>query len=543
MFVSVKRPTEDARPSPYRGPDRRSRTLGLAGRLPAAQVLPMTLLVGVGAGIRALFLIPRQPDAATVTSYLLVAAGLLSVVAGGAGLVSWRIVGHALQGWLGSAFVCLGVLMLITSGLGGFGIGPVPATEPADVLVSALLAGGLVWRGVTATEVESGFSPLVTLATSIGAGVSVAGISSALQVDRLVPWWISGQVARPVLSTVAGAAWLAVATRAAWSAGRVLGVPMWISLITGLIGIGTLLRADPQLGAGAGLTGAVVVFCAMSLVLGTVLARVQSVLRIEDHQQFRLHRALAGTRRQAASEHEELEEWLHDLRNAVAGLRAADAVLRAGAGSGSGSGSGLAGREPLAEAVTAELARLHALVGSPRAHRSSDLDLGSVLAPVVAAERMLGTQIDADFGGLHAFADQGALSRVVQNVLENARRYAPSSRVVVTAREVGPRVQITIRDFGPGIPEAERGAVFGRAERGTSSAGTVGGGLGLHVAQSLLSAMGARAWITDDSPGCCVLVTLPRIASVAGVTSAAGVAGGRGKPAPAYGPGRLPAAV
>jgi signal transduction histidine kinase len=422
--------------------------------------------------------------------------------------------------------------MLITSGLGGFGIGPVPATEPADVLVSALLAGGLVWRGVTATEVESGFSPLVTLATSIGAGVSVAGISSALQVDRLVPWWISGQAARPILTTVAGAAWLAVATRAAWSAGRFLGVPMWISLITGLIGIGTLLRADPQLGAGAGLTGAVVVFCAMSLVLGTVLARVQSVLRIEDHQQFRLHRALAGTRRQAASEHEELEEWLHDLRNAVAGLRAADAVLRAGAGGGPG--PGLVGREPLAEAVTAELARLHALVGSPRTLRPSDLDLGSVLAPVVAAERMLGAQIDADLGGLHAFADQGALSRVVQNVLENARRYAPSSRVMLTAREVGPRVQVTIRDFGPGIPEAERGAVFGRAERGASAAGTAGGGLGLHVAQSLLSAMGARAWITDDSPGCCMLVTLPRMASVAG---------GRGQAAPAYGPGRLPTAV
>jgi hypothetical protein len=130
--------------------------------------------------------------------------------------------------------------MLITSGLGGFGIGPVPATEPADVLVSALLAGGLVGRGVTATEVESGFSPLVTLATSIGASVSVVGLSSALQVDRLVPWWVSGQAARPVLSNVAGAAWLAVATRAAWSAGHVLGVPMWISLITGLIGIGTL---------------------------------------------------------------------------------------------------------------------------------------------------------------------------------------------------------------------------------------------------------------------------------------------------------------
>ena len=85
-----------------------------------------------------------------------------------------------------------------------------------------------------------------------------------------------------------------------------------------------------------------------------------------------------------------------------------------------------------------------------------------------------------------------------------------------------------------GIPEAERGAVFGRAERGASAAGTAGGGLGLHVAQSLLSAMGARAWITDDSPGCCMLVTLPRMASVAG---------GRGQAAPAYGPGRLPTAV
>jgi signal transduction histidine kinase len=70
-------------------------------------------------------------------------------------------------------------------------------------------------------------------------------------------------------------------------------------------------------------------------------------------------------------------------------------------------------------------------------------------------------------------------------------KYGERSRVSVdvVAEQATKRLRLTIGDEGPGIPEADRGRLFGRFERGGSREGDEGSGLGLYVSRELCRAM------------------------------------------------------
>lgn len=98
-------------------------------------------------------------------------------------------------------------------------------------------------------------------------------------------------------------------------------------------------------------------------------------------------------------------------------------------------------------------------------------------------------------------AAPGALRRVLQNLVTNARQYGRSKVRVVA--EVGETVEIHVIDDGPGIPEEFRDEVFQpffRLDRSRSQA-TGGSGLGLAIVQQLCQAQGWKVEIRS-APGC-----------------------------------------
>ncbi len=457
-------------------------------------------MVLVAAGSPATLLLLEHPSAATVTSYLLVASGLASVVAGGVRLVSWRMIGHALHGWLGSAFVVLGVLILITTGLSGAGVRSLPSVGPADALLNSVVAGFLVWRGLTSDEVEAGFSPLVAVECGVGVALSVAALWVGLQTNGVVPPWASGEAARSLFYALSGAVWVSLAVLAR----RLHPSVRPTALAVGFVGIGLLVRAGGSSSWGLTLASSVPIFLGMSFAFGTALARLDAVLSSDDRRHRRLQQKLDASRRRVENNRKAAEAWLHDLRNAVAALQAADAVLR------SAPDGWLEARAAMADSVTAELAWLHTLVESVRQLRPTSLDLESTLEPVVAAERLLGADVRVDIAGVTVFADRVGLNRVVQNVLANARHHAPQSTVEIAATVRGRFVEIAIRDHGAGIPRAEQASIFQRGVRGSSSAATPGSGLGLYVARSLVESMGGTISVGDAAPGARFVITVPR---------------------------------
>jgi len=152
--------------------------------------------------------------------------------------------------------------------------------------------------------------------------------------------------------------------------------------------------------------------------------------------------------------------------------------------------------------------------------RRSPVDVLSLAASVVA-----GFEATAAVGGVRLLisgtagtvdADRERLAQVLANLVDNAVRHTPAGGTVeVTVTPSLDLVRIVVADTGPGIPEEEREAVFGRfVSGGTDSRrhGTgVGSGQGLAIACAIARAHGGDV-TSEPRPGggAAFCVTIPR---------------------------------
>lgn len=134
------------------------------------------------------------------------------------------------------------------------------------------------------------------------------------------------------------------------------------------------------------------------------------------------------------------------------------------------------------------------------------------MEPVAAAREC---QIDMDFtGGLsRVHADPDRLRQVFVNLLSNALRYTPAGgRVTLRAAGTASRIEVQVRDTGPGIAPADLPHVFDRFYRADKSRSreTGGSGLGLAIVRSLVEAHhGTIAVESEPGRGTCFTVTIP----------------------------------
>ena len=108
--------------------------------------------------------------------------------------------------------------------------------------------------------------------------------------------------------------------------------------------------------------------------------------------------------------------------------------------------------------------------------------------------------------------DSDALRRMFANLVENGERYGGS--VAVTVRRTQGRAEVRIIDHGPGVPEAEREAIFERFAR--ADATMPGSGLGLAIARTTARAHGGEiVYETTPGGGATFVVSLPLAAGPA----------------------------
>jgi two-component system, OmpR family, sensor histidine kinase MprB len=85
-----------------------------------------------------------------------------------------------------------------------------------------------------------------------------------------------------------------------------------------------------------------------------------------------------------------------------------------------------------------------------------------------------------------------ALERAVNNLLENAAKFSPSSTPIeVTARQG----RLTVRDHGKGIPEGEGSRIFERFYRSQTTSAQPGSGLGLAIVDRIVRLHGGRTMV------------------------------------------------
>jgi two-component system sensor histidine kinase KdpD len=212
----------------------------------------------------------------------------------------------------------------------------------------------------------------------------------------------------------------------------------------------------------------------------------------------------------------------HDLRTPLAAILGTVSSLRSYAEK-----YGPAEREELLATLQEEAERLNRFVANlldmtrlesgAIALRLEPIDAGEIIGAALgrAARLLARHRVEADIAPDLPMLplDAALFEQVLVNLFDNAAKYAPpGSRIDVRARRCGERVEITVLDEGPGIPEGELERVFDKFYRvHAQDRRRAGTGLGLAICRGFVEALGGRivAGNRRDRTGAVLTITLP----------------------------------
>ncbi len=175
--------------------------------------------------------------------------------------------------------------------------------------------------------------------------------------------------------------------------------------------------------------------------------------------------------------------------------------------------------------LVGELLQVTRAEGDPSKRRLEPVRLDTLVAEVVDD-----CTIEAEARGCHLkmtdekvatlSGDAELLRRAVENVIRNAIRYSPAETTVeVSVHNGSDQVSVTVRDYGPGVPEEALPRIFDPfyrvdTDRNRNSGGV---GLGLAIAKRAVELHKGRLWAVNATPGLIVKMEMP--VSPAAVTS------------------------
>ena len=205
----------------------------------------------------------------------------------------------------------------------------------------------------------------------------------------------------------------------------------------------------------------------------------------------------------------------HELKTPVAGVRALLESLETGVLPPDR-------MAPHLRAGLASLGRLEHLIEGILAYQSAIArpklelrawELGDLVAEVVGHRITEGSgeTIDCDLGDAEqaqVYANADAVRVVLENLLDNARKYGGTQPVRVGARVEAAHVHVTVTDSGAGFPPQDAEIMFEPYVRGSAGQRRHGTGLGLYIARTMARAMAGDLRGASEGPGTGATFTL-----------------------------------
>ena len=216
----------------------------------------------------------------------------------------------------------------------------------------------------------------------------------------------------------------------------------------------------------------------------------------------------------------------HELRSPLARLGVAIELARSGED-----------REHMLDRIQKEADRLNELVeellqvtrveGDPAALKTVVVPLDELLADLVYDSLLEAKAKDCTLllqapASVNLNGDEVLVRRAIENVIRNAIRYAPrGTPVEIELRKLDGLAQISVRDYGPGVPEEALPRIFDPfyrvdSDRNRSSGGL---GLGLAIARRAVELHNGRLSARNADPGLLVTIELPIVSNVPNPTA------------------------
>ncbi|MBZ5607807.1 MAG: HAMP domain-containing protein [Acidobacteriia bacterium] len=220
-----------------------------------------------------------------------------------------------------------------------------------------------------------------------------------------------------------------------------------------------------------------------------------------------------------AAERRLLLDISHELRSPLARLGVAVELARSGED-----------REHMLDRIQKEADRLNELVaellqvtrveGDPSMRKTETIRLDELLADLVYDSLLEAKAKDCTLllkapVAVTLNGDEELIRRAVENVVRNAIRYAPRGTAVdVELSKAGEMAEISVRDYGPGVPDEALSRIFDPFYRVDSDRNRVSGGLGLGlaIARRSVELHNGTLKARNAKPGLLVTIQLPAAA-------------------------------
>ncbi len=139
-----------------------------------------------------------------------------------------------------------------------------------------------------------------------------------------------------------------------------------------------------------------------------------------------------------------------------------------------------------------------------------ELELGGFVASVLAELSVERQDIrwEKTVSGIMVSVDKNRLTQVIENIVNNARKYA-KTELEVSIVGGNEQAELHFRDFGPGIPDEDLPFIFDKFYRGRNCGSEQGSGLGLYIVKYVTEQFGGTVGLQKYRNGQEIILTLP----------------------------------
>lgn len=136
-------------------------------------------------------------------------------------------------------------------------------------------------------------------------------------------------------------------------------------------------------------------------------------------------------------------------------------------------------------------------------------DIAEVLEEILSELEYEEITLSEPIPGAELSVDRKRLAQVMENLISNARKYAPGSRIDIWAKADDDKYEIHVRDHGEGIEPEDMPFLFDKFYRGQNVGDVPGSGLGLYIVKYIINRMSGQIELVNHEDGLEAVIVLP----------------------------------